>query len=70
MKKPSREGVYREGEAVKAPDSGLCKPLLSSPGKTGTGAPVTEHLRCPLGDELGWYRVYLRPYHWIGVFYF
>ena len=38
-------------------------------GMTGTGAPVTEQLRCPLGssslsigDKLGWYRDETRPY--------
>lgn len=36
-----------ERGAVKALAVGICRPLLLSPGRTGTGAPVTEQLRCP-----------------------
>ena len=32
------------------------------PGKTGTGAPVTEQLRCRISGKLGWYRDSSRPY--------
>ncbi len=45
-----------ERGAVKAPYKHVCPPLAPSPGTTGTGAPVTEQLRCPLADQLGWYR--------------
>ena len=34
-----------------------CAPLPALPGMTGTGAPVTEPLRCSaIRSELGWYR--------------
>ena len=38
------------------------KPFPASPGMTGTGAPVTERLRCLYAGELGWYRDLRRPY--------
>ena len=57
MRKPSKEETFSERGAVKALRRNLCKPLFASPGMTGTGAPVTERLRCPdFPDELGWYR--------------
>ena len=47
-------------------------PLPALPGMTGTGAPVTERLRYPFGDELGWYREYilLAPIFRGGVYFF
>ena len=47
----------------------LCQSLPAtskSPGMTGTGAPVTEQLRCRLAGELGWYRELPRPYVGVG----
>ena len=47
--------------------SSLCTNSLATSkpsGMTGTGAPVTEQLRCWLANELGWYRETLRPYVW------
>ena len=34
----------------------------------GTGAPVTEQLRCRVCGELGWYRDSLAPIMWGGFF--
>ena len=38
----------------------MCLQATSKPpGMTGTGAPVTERLRCGFCRELGWYREYI-----------
>ena len=53
--------AFSERETVKALGIAVCAPLPVLPGMTGTGAPVTEQPRCPVQDELGWYRVYYAP---------
>ena len=54
----------REGTG-ESPWSFCREPLPALPGKTGTGAPVTERLRCLDGDELGWYRdFHVAPMVW------
>ena len=62
------KGSEREGNG-ESPYPESCVPLPASPGMTGTGAPVTERLRYPVWDELGWYRDYTRPY-FLGASYF
>ena len=70
MRKRGREKPSkREGNG----ESPLCVflPATSKPsGMTGTGAPVTEQLRCRLAGELGWYRDLSSSLWWDGVFYF
>ena len=56
MDVPEREG---SGES---PLFGNLQATSKQPGMTGTGAPVTERLRCRLFGELGWYRDSSRPY--------
>ena len=46
---------------VKAPRTGPFPATSKLPGMTGTGAPVTEYLRCRFFGELGWYRDNLAP---------
>ena len=44
--------VFLQREGIGAsPWKADCGPLPASPGMTGTGAPVTEQLRCPLQDN-------------------
>ena len=53
---------------VQALDIAACEPLSVLPRMTGTGAPVTEQLRCP---SMGRIRVVprdSRPYLMIGAF--
>ena len=57
------------GDGV-SPLQRLCSATSKPPGKTGTGAPVTEQLRCRFCGELGWYRDARRPYVWGGVYFF
>ena len=69
MRKRGREKPSkREGSGV----SPLCAilPATSKPsGMTGTGAPVTEQLRCRLAGELGWYRGLSSSLYWGGDFF-
>lgn len=70
MRKPSIVKAFSERGTVKALRQKLCQPLVASPGRTGTGAPVTERLRClHFAGELGWYRDICRPYVFRGGFF-
>ena len=62
-------GTQREGDG-ESPLPEDCQPLPLSPGRTGTGAPVTEQLRCRASGELGWYRDSPRPYYGAGCLFF
>jgi hypothetical protein len=63
MRKPSKVAAFQREGIGASPQHVLCEPLPALPGMTGTGAPVTEQLRCPFSDKLGWYResIFLAP---------
>ena len=61
MRKPRKCRVpKREGDGV-SPLRKAFPATSKQPGRTGTGAPVTEQLRYRFSGELGWYREHLAP---------
>ena len=56
-----QRNTQARGGTVKAPCADLFPATSKQPGMTGTGAPVTEQLRCRLCGELGWYRDLFAP---------
>lgn len=64
------EKAYSEGGWCK-PSAGALPAISKRPGTTGTGAPVTERLRCRVSRQLGWYRVHsLAPKQGAGFIFF